>query len=232
MISNNNKTVLFVFSLSATIEAERKPLFGIRKKNISKKFFKILNQKTLKLANNSGVDVVWIDETQQKGSTFSERYFNAYKSLFDQGYKNVISIGNDTPNLTSNHIKRAIKLLAHQQMVFGPSKDGGVYLLGYTKTAFNKKQFKKFSWLTHKLSDEIENFAIQKNISFSVLETLVDIDSKNNALEFAYHNLNTTISEYIIFHFTSVKTKFENNTLAFSLSLTYHNFLLRGPPAL
>ncbi|MFW2375112.1 MAG: DUF2064 domain-containing protein, partial [Cellulophaga baltica] len=63
MTPNNNKTVLFVFSLSATIEAERKPLFGAHKNNTSKEFFMLLYKKTRQVAQNSGVDVVWIDET-------------------------------------------------------------------------------------------------------------------------------------------------------------------------
>ncbi|QWX83693.1 DUF2064 domain-containing protein [Cellulophaga sp. HaHaR_3_176] len=232
MIPNNNKTVLFVFSLSATIEAERKPLFGVSKKNISKQFFKLLNQNTLNLAKDSGVDVVWVDETQQKGSTFAERYFNAYKSLFNEGYEKVISIGNDTPNLNANHISQAIKSLSHQQMVFGPSKDGGIYLLGYTKNAFNEQAFKNFSWLTSKLSDEIERFAIEKELSFSVLETLIDIDSKNNALEFAYSNPKSKVSSYILFNYTSEKKKFETSTCGFSFTIPLHNFFLRGPPTL
>jgi glycosyltransferase A (GT-A) superfamily protein (DUF2064 family) len=232
MILNNNKTVLFVFSLSATLEAERKPLFGINKKRISQNFFKLLNQKTLELAKNSGVDVVWIDETQQQGTTFAERYSNAFKSLFEQGYEKVISIGNDTPNLTVNHIKKAIKLLSNQHLVFGPSKDGGVYLLGYSKSAFNEKDFKKFSWLTSKVSNDIEDFSIKKTLSYSVLETLIDIDSKTNALEFAYTTPRTSITVYILFHLTTGKTKYETNTSDFSLHFQLHNFLLRGPPTL
>ena len=231
MTPNNNKTVLFVFSLSATIEAERKPLFGVSKKNVSKEFFRLLNKKTLQIAKNSGVDVVWIDETQQKGKTFNERYANAYQSLFDQGYENVISIGNDTPNLTSHHITTAIKTLSHQQLVFGPSKDGGVYLLGYTEKAFDEKVFRNFSWLTSKLSNELKDYAVQEELSFSVLETLEDIDSKKNALEFAYTNQKSTFAVYILFHLTSVKTKYENNTLDFRPKILLHSFLLRGPPS-
>ncbi|WP_405247613.1 DUF2064 domain-containing protein [Cellulophaga sp. Asnod2-G02] len=232
MTPNNNKTVLFVFSLSATIEAERKPLFGAHKKSTSKEFFKLLNIKTRQVAQNSGVDVVWIDETQQQGNSFNERYANAYQSLFDQGYENVISIGNDTPNLTTQHITNAIKRLSQQQLVYGPSKDGGVYLLGYSKNTFDKAVFKKFSWLTSKVSKEIKDFAIQNNLSFSVLETLEDIDSKKNALEFAYTHLNSSISTYILFHLATVKTKYDNNTKALKTNILLHNFLLRGPPSL
>lgn len=230
MTRNNNKTVLFVFSLSASIDAERKPLFGAHKKKVSEQFFKLLHQKTRNLVRESGVDVVWIDETQQQGATFSERYYHAFNSLFNLGYENVISIGNDTPDLTSTHIEKAINLLSKQHLVFGPSKDGGVYLLGYTKASFDEYSFKNFSWLTAKLSGEIENFAIQKNLSYSILETLADIDVENDALAFAYSHLNSEISAFVIQHLKPINFKYNTNRLIFSFNLSHHNFLLRGPP--
>ncbi len=232
MKSNNNKTVLFVFSLSAKKEAERKPLFGTHKKKVSEYFFKLQNQRTLAIAKKSGVDVVWIDEKKQEGNSFNERFSNAFKSLFKQGYQNVISIGNDTPNLTTKHLKKAIHLLLQQQMVFGPSKDGGVYLLGYTKAAFNETVFKNFGWLTNTLSNEIKDHAIQANISFSALETLIDIDTKNAALEYAYANPKTIISVYILLHFYLIKIKIEQIDANLPKHIALFNFPLRGPPSL
>jgi len=231
MTPSNHKTVVFVFSLSAQLEAERKPLFGPSRKKISKHFFKFLNNKTLALAKQSGVDVVWMDETKQEGANFSERLSNAYQALFDQGYQKVISIGNDAPNLTSKHLKIAIKSLSTNKMVYGPSQDGGVYLLGCTKNAFNKNEFKKLPWLTSSLAAEIHEIAIESGLSFSVLEVLVDIDSKKNALEFAYANLNTTISTYILLNLVTTKLKYSTKISLFRLKPILQNFLLRGPPS-
>lgn len=231
MKPNNNKTVVFVFSLSAKKEAERKPLFGTHKKNISEYFFKIQNQKTLAIAKKSGVDVVWLDEKKQKGNNFNERFSNAYKSLFKQGYEKVISIGNDTPNLTTKHLKKAIHLLSHQQMVFGPSKDGGVYLLGYNKNAFDAVSFEKLSWLTHNLSKEIKDFAVYANLSFTTLETLIDIDTKKSALEYAYANPKTIISAYILLHLDLIKVKLEQVNTNLPEYIVSFNTPLRGPPS-
>ena len=228
---NSNKTVLFVFSLSAKKEAERKPLFGAHKKNISEHFFKIQNQKTLAIAKESGIDVIWLDEKQQVGNTFSQRFSNAFKSLFKQGYEKVISIGNDTPNLTTNHIKKAIHLLTQQQMVYGPSKDGGVYLLGYTRTAFNAKSFQNVSWLTHKVSKELSSFATKNEISFSTLEPLLDIDTKNSALVYAYANPKTSISVYILLHYIINKVKNQQIRVGLPNPLPLLNLALRGPPS-
>ena len=232
MKPNNNKTVLFIFSLSAKKEAERKPLFGYHKKRISEQFFKNQNNKTLAIAKQSGIDVVWLDETKQKGANFSERFSNAFSSLFKQGYDKVISIGNDTPNLTTKHIKEAIHLLSKQQMVLGPSKDGGVYLLGYTKAIFDETIFKKISWLTSEVFTEIKDFAIARNINFSSLETLIDLDTKSNALEFAYLNPTTLASAYILSNLVAKKNRHQQTFLSFLKNIGSFTFLLRGPPSL
>lgn len=230
MIPNCNRTVVFVFALSATLEAERKPLFGVGKKHVSQDFFKLLNQQTLRIANETVADVVWVNETQQKGATFGERYSNAFESLFNQGYNNVISIGNDSPNLTTAHIITAINSLSYQDIVFGPSKDGGVYLLGYSKKAFDPQRFKKISWLTGKVSNEVKNVAFQNNLSYSVLETLIDIDTKNDALAFAYTNQQSVFSDFILCQFKSFEKTYKNKSIGFSFNLAIHDFLRRGPP--
>lgn len=227
----NNKTVVFIFSLSAKKEAERKPLFGTQKRSVSERFFKLLNKKTLSIAKKSGVDVVWLDEKKQQGANFNERFFNAYQSLFDQGYKNVISIGNDTPNLTTNHIKQAITLLSRQQIVYGPSKDGGVYLLGYTHTAFNAISFKNISWLTKNVTKELNSIATKEHISFSVLEELIDIDTEKSALEFAYSNPISLLSTFIL-QFLLIQIEKVTQLIVYTPKLLVSSFYLRGPPSL
>ncbi|WBU90710.1 TIGR04282 family arsenosugar biosynthesis glycosyltransferase [Cellulophaga omnivescoria] len=229
---HNNKTVLLVFSLSAKLEAERKSVFGGHKKSVSKQFFNLLIKNTLKVANNSGVDVVWLDETQQEGYTFAERYTNAYKSLYAQGYNNVISIGNDTPNLTAKHIQQAVDAMATKKVVFGPSKDGGIYLFGVHKSIFNEDAFKNLPWLTSKLSKKIHYLAIANNVSFTILETLQDVDTTNEAMQFAYSNPNLVLSNFIIAHLNFKVTPKANAASGVITSFYSTSFLRRGPPNL
>ncbi|SFW56772.1 TIGR04282 family arsenosugar biosynthesis glycosyltransferase [Cellulophaga fucicola] len=228
---HSNKTVLLVFSLSARLEAERKPLFGGQKRNVSKQFFNLLISNTLKVAHKSGVDVVWLDETQQQGDTFAERYTNAYKSLYAQGYTNVVSIGNDTPNLTAKHIQYAIEALATKQVVFGPSKDGGIYLLGLNKAAFNEHTFKNLPWLTSGLATEINALAVANTESYTVLETLVDIDTTKSVLHFAYANPTTVLSSFILKHIHKTEHTAIKITTSVVSSFYASSFLRRGPPS-
>lgn len=232
MKPSRNKTVLLVFSLSAKLEAERKPLFGGKKQKISTQFFDLLIKNTLEVASKSSVDVVWLDETQQKGSTFAARYTNAYKSLYAQGYTNVISIGNDTPNLTVNHIQQAVDTMTTKKVVFGPSKDGGIYLFGLHKSIFNEEAFKTLPWLTGKLSRKISSLAVAKNISFTVLEMLQDVDTKVSAIQYAYANPNSVLGNFIILHL-NIKSKNTIKTSNNIVSSFYaSSFLRRGPPRL
>jgi len=227
-----NKTVLLVFSLSARIEAERKPLFGAHKRNVSKEFYDLLIKETLAIANKSGVDVVWMDETQQQGTNFAERYTNAFKKLYSQGYTNVLSIGNDTPGLTIKHIKEAIKSLDDYKMVYGPSKDGGVYLLGLNKAVFNEVSFKELPWLTAKLTKGIRTLASANIVSYSVLETLLDIDTKETVLEFAYANKESVVSNFILSHLYKIARVFSATNIGFVANTYHSSFLRRGPPQL
>ncbi|MDO6489774.1 MULTISPECIES: TIGR04282 family arsenosugar biosynthesis glycosyltransferase [unclassified Cellulophaga] len=232
MKPNRNKTVLLVFSLSAKIEAERKPLFGGKKQEVSTQFFDLLIKNTLEVANKSSVDVVWLDETQQHGNTFAERYTNAYKSLYTQGYTNVISIGNDTPNLTASHIQQAVDAMATKKVVFGPSIDGGIYLFGVHKSIFNEDAFKNLPWLTSKLSNKIHSLAVAKNVPFTVLETLQDIDTKVSAIEYACANPNSVLASFIIAYLSQRSKKAIKTSNNIVSSFYTSSFLRRGPPSL
>ncbi|MCL5247343.1 DUF2064 domain-containing protein [Cellulophaga sp. 20_2_10] len=227
---HQNKTVLLVFSLSAKLEAERKPLFGGEKREVSTQFFDLLIKNTLKVANKSNVDVVWLDETQQQGNTFAERYTNAYKNLYAEGYTNVISIGNDTPNLTAKHIQQAVDVMTTKKVVFGPAKDGGIYLFGIHKSIFNEETFKNLPWLTSKLSKKISQLATAESISFGVLETLQDLDTTASAIDYAYANPNSVLSTFIVLHLGAksiIKIKTRYNLVS---SFYASSFLRRGPP--
>ncbi|MGJ8736881.1 TIGR04282 family arsenosugar biosynthesis glycosyltransferase, partial [Zobellia laminariae] len=135
-------TAILIFSLSAQLEAERKSLFGKRNKKSSKGFFDILINRTHEIATSTKADVFVIDESLQKGTSFGERYANAFQELFDQGYTKVLSIGNDTPDLTASVLEQAVDRIQNNDLVIGPSTDGGVYLLGMHREFFNLNEFK------------------------------------------------------------------------------------------
>lgn len=87
-----------VFSLSSRRERERKTFFSDHNQVGDQLLMDQLITQTRKIAEASGVDVVWIDESRQRGDTFAERFTNAFSDVMAMGYGKVISIGNDSPN--------------------------------------------------------------------------------------------------------------------------------------
>ena len=111
----------------------------------------------------------------QEGETLGERMENAFKNGFDQGYKKIIGIGSDLPDLNADVMLEGFQALEEMQTVFGPSEDGGYYLIGMT--SLHNCIFEGKSWSTDKLLGETLDDLKKNQISVSLLEELKDIDN-------------------------------------------------------
>ena len=60
---------------------------------------------------------------------FERRIFSCSKIL-NLGYQKIVLIGTDVPMITEREIARAYQKLDFSDVVFGPSEDGGYYLVG------------------------------------------------------------------------------------------------------
>lgn len=221
----NNSAVL-IFANSAQAE--------ILKKGIpSPELFDKLNEQVLKTVKKSGLEYFLITEDDQIGNSFGERFSNAIQEIFDYGFKSVITIGNDTPQLKTSHLIEANKLLKERKIVLGPSIDGGFYLMGINKTLFQKDNFSKLPWQTKTLAKGVEDFIISLDEKCYKLETLQDIDNSNDLK--AVLKLSKAISSTIIILIVQLLQKFTvwnfdsqalyNN----QYSYTFHN---KGSPAI
>lgn len=172
----NVKTALLIFARTASEESKHKTF------NASKLFFEYQNRKLIELAKTSGLPYFWIDETQQIGDNFQERFLNAIQSSLNKGFDQIISIGNDSPELNLSHINKALESLKHNDMCFGPTLDGGFYLWGVKKDNFEKKRCLQFSWKTrHLLSEVLDDFKTH-SISVECIDILSDLDQREDAL--------------------------------------------------
>lgn len=225
------RTALLVFSLSATAESKNKSLLSSGKPSSQHYLFSELINRTQHLANSTAVDVVWVNENRQRGNNFAERFSNAYQDLFDDGYHNVVSIGNDCPDLSTSLLKSAIASLSQRGMVAGPSVDGGVYLLGYHKDNFNKSDFEKMSWQQDSLQSDILRCADQNNIQLEQFPVLMDLDSYQDVLHYVSYGRNSAFVSWICsFLFLKQQAK----SIALSTNhidgYTPRSLQLRGPP--
>ncbi len=68
---------------------------------------------------------------KQEGANLGAKMSNAFDWAFGAGFRTVVLTGTDHPNLPVEHVALAFKLLEETtDIVLGPAKDGGYYLVG------------------------------------------------------------------------------------------------------
>lgn len=111
----------------------------------------------------------------QTGNDLGERMFNAFKEMKSIGYSQVVIIGTDCLELTSEMINDAFKALNSTDYVLGPAFDGGYYLLGLTE--LNDELFLNKEWSNDKVFQTTIDVIQQQNKTVFLLEKLNDIDT-------------------------------------------------------
>ena len=88
----------------------------------------------------------------QKGVDLGERMKNAFQELFELNYNSICIIGSDCFELNSPIINQAFQNLKTNEIVIGPTFDGGYYLLGMNKLNF--ELFENINWSTQTVFEE------------------------------------------------------------------------------
>ena len=138
--------------------------------------FDALNRQTVAKVKKTGLPYFLITEADQVGDTFGERYTNAITFVYNQGFDNVISIGNDTPKLQAHQLRTAANHVQSGRVVLGPTKDGGFYLLGLPKRHFNSCEFLRLPWQQASLYTTLVA-GLQPDHNVVTLGALQDIDT-------------------------------------------------------
>ena len=125
------------------------------------------------IEDNDIWDNSFFSKRLQKGNDLGERMQNAFQQLFDSNYKSVIIIGSDLLDLNSVLINEAFSRLNEYDVVIGPAKDGGYYLLGLK--AVHPNVFKNKKWGTKTVRKDTLNDL--KNNTVFTLDQLNDIDT-------------------------------------------------------
>ncbi|HIP37318.1 MAG TPA: glycosyltransferase [Crocinitomix sp.] len=111
----------------------------------------------------------------QEGHHLGEKMLNAINRGFKQGYKHIILIGSDLPDISATIIQQAFTYLKVSDYVFGPATDGGYYLIGMKEhSAFI---FKNKPWSTPQLLNTTLVEIEQKQKRYTLLLPFNDIDT-------------------------------------------------------
>lgn len=110
----------------------------------------------------------------QIGKDLGERMLNAINWLFDKGFKRVVLIGADSPDLPVRFIEDAFLILNNYELVIGPSEDGGYYLIGMSKPL--DAIFQDISWGSRDVLEKTISTAEKEGIKHLLLPEWYDID--------------------------------------------------------
>ena len=126
--------------------------------------------------NSDDWDIENFEKKLQSGTDLGERMKNAFKEGFEEDPKQlVILIGSDCAELTQKVIEEAFKELRENDLVIGPAKDGGYYLIGMSK--YIPGIFDGIDWSTENVLSQTFAKAKNEHASFSLLEELHDVDT-------------------------------------------------------
>ncbi len=106
---------------------------------------------------------------KQTGTGLGERMFNAFNEKFQEGYKNLIIIGTDVPYLNVSEFEKSFNALEKNDIVIGPSKDGGYYMIGFKKETFSVDAFINIPWSTNEVYKK--TISILRKKKFKILKT-------------------------------------------------------------
>ena len=136
-----------------------------------------------------GVEVCFVGDSKQKmrrwlgsGAIFSRqvpgnlgiRMQAAFLNAFQRGVARVILLGTDIPQLSTNHLEESFNALAENDVVIGPSTDGGYWLIGLKHPV---ELFEGIKWGTDAVFGQTLALAKEQELRVKTLTPLTDIDT-------------------------------------------------------
>ncbi len=115
---------------------------------------------------------------QQPQGHLGERMQHAFIQLLAQGFEQVILIGSDIPQVQVCDITEASSALQQHDLVYGPTTDGGYYLIGM-KAPLELPFSSTIQWGTPSaFQDSLTS--LQNTYSVALIRTQYDIDTKED----------------------------------------------------
>lgn len=129
-------------------------------------FFKIMEER-------QGVKLI-----DQIGDDLGARMHEAVKTMFGRGYRRTVIIGTDVPTLPLDHYKQALTSLEDHDVILGPARDGGYYLIGITKAV--PELFTDIPWSTDQVLKLTQEKAAMLGLKTALIQPCRDVDTPDD----------------------------------------------------
>jgi len=121
------------------------------------------------------------DKCLQQGADIGEKMYHAISSEIAKGYKHVGLIGSDIHQLTPQIIDSAFEKLKSHDVVLGPAKDGGYYLIGMNHPC--RRIFDLPAWSTSEVFDQTTRRIKVEGLTYGQTDLLSDIDDHEDLIK-------------------------------------------------
>ncbi len=128
---------------------------------------------------------------EQVGDDFGQRMMQVFQDAWDRGAKRALLIGSDCPSIDCQLITEALAALHKNQLVLGPTADGGYYLVGMTSdlpATWLSLLFTDIAWGTSNVFQATVDRAHDAGMKTSILKELHDIDHPQDLAYFHHHS--------------------------------------------
>jgi uncharacterized protein len=114
----------------------------------------------------------------QRNGDFGQRLDGAIEDLLAIGFDSVCLINSDSPTAPVSAFAEAAQILSspNDQLVLGPSMDGGYYLIGM-KTV-HSRLFEEIDWSTEQVLDQTLERAAEIGLAVRLLPLCYDVDDR------------------------------------------------------
>ena len=122
----------------------------------------------------------------QIGADLGEKMLHAIETVLQQGYDSCVLTGSDLPLLTASHLESGFTALEQADISFGPTSDGGYYLVGMKKPCpevFENQQYGASSvWENTLLAAKNAGYVVGTALSCDDVDTPDDLRNLQRTL--------------------------------------------------
>ena len=115
-----------------------------------------------------------ISYSPQAGGDLGSRMDNAFLEAFRTGAEKVVLVGTDCPGITTTILRTAFNLLGLFDLVLGPARDGGYYLIGLRRRV--PEIFQDVPWGAATVGAQTLTMARELGLRAVTVDPLVDVD--------------------------------------------------------
>ena len=118
--------------------------------------------------------------SRQAAGDLGTRMYAAFLAAFQRGCRRAVLIGTDIPEMRADHFRQAFDALSENDLVIGPSRDGGYWLIGLNSPA---RLFEGIKWGTRAVLGQTLALANGQGLKVKKLDYLTDIDTEKELRE-------------------------------------------------